>query len=171
MGCMYAGKTTKLIEIYNDYMKKGIKPCVINYSSDNRYHDKLLSSHDKVMIPCIKVKNVYDVFKNDIDLLKKTDVFIINEGQFFDDLFDVVKLLVNDHHKKVYICGLDGDSKRNVFGQMLQLIPICDEYEKLFAKCNICGNNAPFTKRLTDSKEQTLIGGKEMYIPVCRKCY
>lgn len=171
MGCMYAGKTTKLIEIYNDYIKKGTIPCVINYYSDNRYHDKLLSSHDKVMIPCIKVKNIYDAFRNDPELLKKTEVFIINEGQFFSDLFEVVKLLVNKHHKRVYICGLDGDFKRNVFGQMFQLIPICDDYEKLFAKCNICGSNAPFTKRITDNKKQTVIGGSDMYIPVCRKCY
>ena len=171
MGCMYAGKTTKLIEIYNDYKKQGIEPCVINYYGDVRYHNELLSSHDKVMIPCLKVKHIYDAFKDDEQLLERTEVFIINEGQFFADLYDVVRLLVTKHNKKVYVCGLDGDFKMGEFGEIIKLIPLCDEYEKLFAKCNKCGGKASFTKRLSDDKEQTVIGGSDMYIPVCRNCY
>lgn len=170
-GCMYSGKTTRLVDIYHDYRNKGIQSCVINYLDDTRYHEKLLSTHDKVMIPCIKVKHIYDVFEKDTNILHTTKIFIINEGQFFDDLYDVVKLLVEKHHKRVYVCGLDGDFKRNTFGQITQLIPLCDTYEKLFAKCDSCGEKASFTKRLTHSTEQTIIGGKDMYVAVCRKCY
>jgi len=169
-GCMYSGKTTKLIEIYNDYKNKGYTPCVINYFNDTRYHEKLLSTHDKVMIPCTKVKNIYDVFEKDPGILNTTKVFIINEGQFFDDLYDIVKLLVEKHHKRVYVCGLDGDFEKKTFGQITQLIPLCDEYEKLFAKCNGCGEKASFTKRLTSYTQQTMVGGTDMYIAVCRKC-
>ena len=41
--------------------------------------------------------------------------FFINEGQFFDDLQEVVKTLVEDMKKSVYIYGLDGDYRREKF--------------------------------------------------------
>lgn len=171
LGCMYSGKTSRLISIYHDYKKKGKNVCAINYKSDTRYHPELMSSHDKVMIPCHRVDKIYDVFKNNTDLLQTVDVYIINEGQFFPDLYDVVKLLVISHKKTVYVGGLDGDFEMKQFGQIINLIPISTSYEKLYAKCTNCHEKASFTKRLTNNSNQILIGGKETHIPVCRKCY
>ena len=37
---------------------------------------------------------------------KNYDAFFINEGQFFDDLYEAVNYLVNMENKKVYVCGL-----------------------------------------------------------------
>ena len=170
LGCMYAGKTSKLISIYEKNQAAGISTCVINYIEDKRYHDNKMSTHDRKMISCLPVKKVYDVFETDTTLLDSTDAFIINEGQFFSDLYDVVKLLVNVHHKKVYVCGLDGDYKMKKFGQMLDLIPIADHVEKLHAVCTQCKAPSSFTKRLTNETAQKVIGS-DNYIPVCRACH
>ena len=170
LGCMYAGKTSKLISIYEKNQAAGISTCVINYIEDKRYHDNKMSTHDRKMISCLPVKKVYDVFELDSTLLDSTDAFIINEGQFFSDLYDVVKLLVNDHGKKVYVCGLDGDYRMKKFGQMLDLIPIADHVEKLHAVCTLCKAPASFTKRLTNETAQKVIGS-DNYIPVCRACH
>jgi len=170
LGCMYAGKTSKLISIYEKNQAAGISTCVINYIEDKRYHDNKMSTHDRKMISCLPVKKVYDVFEADTTLLDSTDAFIINEGQFFSDLYDVVKLLVNDHGKKVYVCGLDGDYRMKKFGQMLDLIPIADHVEKLHAVCSLCKAPASFTKRLTNETAQKVIGS-DNYIPVCRACH
>jgi thymidine kinase len=96
---------------------------------------------------------------------------LINEGQFFDDLFEVVNDMIN-HGKQVYVCGLDGDFERKKFGQILDLIPLCDKVSKLTTLCAICKNGTLgiFTTRLTSEKEQTIIGS-DSYIPVCRDCY
>jgi thymidine kinase len=83
---------------------------------------------------------------------------------------EVVRLLVRDHNKSVYVGGLDGDYKMNKFGQILDLIPLCDKIEKLHAICSMCKKPAPFTKRLTNETEQTVIGS-DNYIPVCRACH
>ena len=170
LGCMYAGKTSKLISIYEKNKTAGISTCVINYIEDKRYHDNKMSTHDRKMISCLPVQKIYDVFEKDASLLEKTDAFIINEGQFFSDLYDVVKLLVNDHGKKVYVCGLDGDYRMKKFGQMLDLIPIADHVEKLHAVCTLCKAPASFTKRLTNETAQKVIGS-DNYIPVCRACH
>jgi thymidine kinase len=184
LGPMYSGKTSKLLEIYKQCKFCEISVCVINHSLDKRYHDTMLSSHDKVMVPCINVSNLRDLWFNDgmIDLnqlidnsnyklIRSADVILINEGQFFDDLYDVVYDMLRNK-KIIYICGLDGDFERKKFGQILDLIPVCDNITKLASLCSICKNGTPgiFSMRISNEKEQTIIGS-ENYLPVCRNCY
>jgi thymidine kinase len=103
--------------------------------------------------------------------IRRAEVILINEGQFFEDLYDCVIEMLKER-KKVYVAGLDGDFERKKFGQMLDLIPLCDEVTKLTSLCSICKNGAPgiFSLRLTKEKQQTLVGS-DNYIPVCRNCY
>ena len=123
LGPMFSGKTTQTIQIYNKYKYIGKKVFVINYIDDTRYDDSMLSSHDQIKIPCIFISNLTSIYneKNmllcsemvlDSKHMHNADVIIINEGQFFPDLFDIVLKLVEKHGKKVYICGLDGDYKQ-----------------------------------------------------------
>jgi thymidine kinase len=167
LGCMYAGKTSKLINIYNMMKFSNIPTTVINYQEDNRYDNTLMSTHDKKMIPCMKTLNLMKL----VDNMNQYKVIIINEGQFFNDLFEFVKLMLNQD-KHIYVCGLDGDYKMNKFGQMLDLIPCCNEVEKLTAICSMCknGTKAYFTKRISSEKGQKVIGS-DNYLPVCRKCH
>jgi thymidine kinase len=188
LGCMYSGKTSKLVEIYKQCQFCNIPVAVINHSIDKRYDDNLLSTHDKVMIPCIQTNKLLDVWyynnidnnDNDYTQLKflddsvkliNADVILINEGQFFDDLYPAVKHMLQ-HGKQIYICGLDGDFERKRFGQILDLIPLCDKVTKLTSLCSLCKNGTPgiFSKRITSEKEQTVVGS-DNYIPVCRNCY
>jgi thymidine kinase len=183
LGPMYSGKTSKLLEIYKQCSFCDIPVAVINHYSDKRYHDSMLSTHDKIMIPCIQTQCLGDIWKNrDVEdmfnetsmyhlKIRRAEVILINEGQFFEDLYDCVIEMLKER-KKVYVAGLDGDFERKKFGQMLDLIPLCDEVTKLTSLCSICKNGAPgiFSLRLTKEKQQTLVGS-DNYIPVCRNCY
>ena len=186
LGPMYAAKTTRLVEIYKKCQFCNIPVAVINHAIDNRYDDELLSTHDKIKIPCIKTEKIFDIWINPISLEESVDVIprikdkfkvanskviLINEGQFFPDLLEFVIELLN-HGKEVYVCGLDGDFERKKFGQILDLIPLCDKVEKLTSLCSICKNGTKgiFSMRITNEKEQTVVGS-ENYIPVCRGCY
>jgi thymidine kinase len=188
IGSMFSGKSSKLIEIYNQYKFCKIPVAVINHSSDTRYDNDMLSTHDLVKIPCIKTEMLFDIWDEDffLDLEKDTtlvsrykdkirvsacEVILINEAQFFPDLERfVIKML--EYGKKVYLCGLDGDFKRHKFGQILDLIPLCDKITKLTSLCSLCKNGTPgiFTKRITDEETQIVVG-VDNYIPVCRICY
>ena len=186
LGGMYAGKTSRLVEIYKQCNFCNISIAVINHSIDNRYDEQLLSTHDKVKIPCIKTDKLFDIWGEHISLeediklfpritdtlkIANSEVILINEGQFFCDLEDFVKRLLY-YGKKVYVCGLDGDFERKKFGQILDLIPLCDKVTKLTSLCSICKNGTPgiFSKRISTEKEQTVVGS-DNYIPVCRNCY
>jgi len=167
LGSMFSGKTSRLVEIYKQCKFCNIVVEVINHSIDERYDEELMSTHDKIKIPCIKTKKISDVSSK----IENVDVILINEGQFFEDLYDTVDEMLKNG-KKVYICGLDGDFERKKFGQILDLIPLCDKVTKLTSLCSICKNGTPgiFSKRITSEKEQTVVGS-DNYIPVCRDCY
>jgi len=190
LGSMYSGKTSRLVEIYKQCKFCSIPVAVINHSIDTRYEDEdyesLLSTHDKVKIPCIKTDKLFDIWDENISVnetlpvitrvndkfnILNSEVILINEGQFFPDLEEFVKVLLNNG-KKIYVCGLDGDFERKKFGQILDLIPLCDKVTKLTSLCNICknGTHGIFSKRISFETEQTVVGS-DNYIPVCRTCY
>ncbi len=169
IGPMFSGKTSKLLEIFKQCDFCNIPVAVINHSDDTRYHESMLSTHDKIMIPCIQTLKLVDILQ--LEVVTFASVVLINEGQFFEDLYDCVYTLL-EMKKKVYVAGLDGDFKRKRFGQILDLIPLCDKVTKLTSLCNLCknGKEGIFSFRITKESEQTLIGSTN-YIPICRSCY
>jgi thymidine kinase len=185
LGSMFSGKSSALVEVYKKCNFCKINVVVLNHSIDNRYDDELMSTHDKVKIPCIKAERLMDVYiehlnmesNEEIPRIKDkykvgiSEVILINEGQFFPDLEEFVRLMLA-RGKKIYVCGLDGDFERKKFGQLLDLIPLCDKVTKLTSLCSICKDGTPgiFSKRITNEKEQTVVGSTN-YIPVCRSCY
>ena len=183
IGPMFSGKTSKLIEVYKQCIFCNIPVCIINHFIDKRYHQSMMSSHDKIMVPCLQASELNEIWcsdtTNEVDvfsqssqsLVRNSSVILINEGQFFPDLYEVVLDMIQ-HNKTVYICGLDGDFEKKKFGQILDLIPHCDTVTKLTSLCSLCksGKRGIFSMRLTNEKEQTLVGS-DNYIPVCRECY
>jgi thymidine kinase len=172
IGPMYSGKTSKLIEIAKQCNLCDISYVVINHKLDDRFNnvtvnDSMMYTHDKVNIKCIYV----DKIKTIMETINNFDVILINEGQFFTDLYESVEemLLIN---KQVYIAGLDGDFQRKRFGSIIDLIPVCDKVTKLNSLCGVCRDGTPgiFSLRTFQEKEQIVIGSNN-YIPVCRNCY
>jgi thymidine kinase len=130
-------------------------------------YDDMLTTHDKIKIPCVKTNKLMDL---DVDI---HDVILVNEGQFFPDLYEFVDTILQLYQgKKIYVCGLDGDFERKKFGQILDLIPLCDKVTKLTSLCSICKDGTPgiFSKRISGETEQMVVGF-DNYIPVCRRCY
>jgi len=190
LGCMYASKTTSLIQKYNT-LKNVV---VLDYDTErqDKFYEGTLVNHNGVEIPCIKCSKLYDV----LDIYKKRGNFqishefdplndfalstemhatreallnarhiMINEAQFYPDLIEFVKEFTK--MKNVYVYGLDGDFKQEKIGHILDIIPLCDTIQKLKATCK-CGELAIFSKRLSEETEQYLPNAQ--YIPVCRKC-
>lgn len=60
---------------------------------------------------------------------------------------------------------------RRSFGAVLDIIPLADSVTKLTARCEVCGQKAFFTLRKTRDTRTELIGGADVYMPVCRKHY
>ena len=168
IGPMFSGKTSYLLGVYNAISSINNRVVAINHTIDDRYTQGYMCTHDDKKVKCSSVTDLRDFCNKNID---NYDVFLINEGQFFENLYETVLNLVDKHNKQVYVCGLDGDFKRNKMGEILDLIPISDKVVKLKSRCSICGEDAIFTCRMVSKNDQVLVGGSDMYQPLCRKCY
>lgn len=60
---------------------------------------------------------------------------------------------------------------RRSFGSVLDIIPLADTVTKLTAQCELCGKHALFTLRKSNETQTELIGGSDVYMPVCRQHY
>ena len=167
IGGMFSGKSTELIRRINKEKSINKKLLVINYAEDNRYSKDSVITHDSVKVKCLKLLKLGEVMQ----LYNQYESIFIDEAQFFPDLYDIVKILVDTHKKHVVIAGLDGDSNRKEFGDILKLIPISDSVDKLTAYCSKCNNGtiALFSKKIIDNGVKIDIGNN--YIPVCRNHY
>ena len=152
LGCMYSGKTSKLISDVN--RNHGL---VIDYDTGD--NTTSLLNHDLQSIPCTKTQTLMNIELNYSSIY-------INEAQFFSDLIPFVKMALS-MNINIHVYGLDGDFKQDTFGTILQLIPMCDSYVKLYATCR-CGALAPFSKRLSENVEQ--YSPHDQYVPSCRRC-
>ena len=167
---MFSGKTSELIRECRRNLKIKRKILAINYINDNRYSDTdYITSHNLDKVECIKVSKLSDVNEN---IVRDVDCVMIDEGQFFPDLKEYVIKWCEEFKKFILVIGLDGDYKREKFGQILDLIPYCDNVYKLNALCTKCndGTEALFTHRITHENSQISIGSTN-YIPLCRTHY
>ena len=173
LGCMYSGKSTELLRLTKRYQAIGKNILLINHTNDTRTGNSV-KTHRNETENALKITNLMDMFSisNQKTAIIKADVIGIDEAQFFGDLYEFV-LAIEQFGKTIIISGLDGDSDRKPFGQILQCIPLCDRVVKLTAMDMVDKDGTPaiFTKRIVKKEGQVLVGATESYIAVSRKNY
>ena len=168
IGCMFSGKTSMLINRYNRYSIGGKKCLMIKYEMDKRYSDKETATHDGIKVQATSCKLLVEI-KQIVDS-GAYDVICIDEVQFFQDAPIYIDIWANNG-LIVEACGLNGTFERKSFPIMSQLIPLANSITHLTAICKQTGKKGCYTKRLTDNKEQIVIGGANMYQAVDRKTF
>ena len=171
IGCMFSGKSTELLRRLNRYNAINFNTLLINNANDTRTENSI-KTHDNVVKTAIKVNNLIDLFTTYKKEYQQADVIGIDEAQFFPDLLDFVLKSERDN-KIIIIAGLDGDSNRKPFGQILDCIPLCDHVIKLSAMDMVSkdGTFGIFTKRIVDDDNLICIGSNKEYMAVSRKNY
>lgn len=170
LGPMFSGKSSRILSIVSRYSAIGMSILVIKHSADNRYSQNEVATHDGRRAPCVSVGEFSEINEG---FLRSFQVIVVEEAQFFRDLVQFVKYTVDDLHKNVFLVGLDGDSERRPFGEILQCIPLADRVEKITALCGGCANGAEaiFTRRRVPCDRQMVVAGSNLYEAVCRSCY
>ena len=168
IGPMFSGKSTELIRFIRKLKVIDTTYLLINNKLDNRYGNNIISTHDKEKESCLSIDTLDEIIKTDEYL--NASYILIEEAHFFKDLYDFVILSLSKD-KKIIIYGLDGDYKQKPIGDILRLIPHCDDIVKLKSYCKLCndGTDGNFTIRKSDNTNQLVVGGDDIYSSVCRK--
>ena len=166
-GAMFSGKTEELIRRLNRALIARQKVEIFKPVIDTRYHDTYVVSHDESQIRSTPVHFAQDILL----LAANSEVVGIDEAQFFEnDLIDIVTKLA-DQGKRVIVAGLDMDYKGRPFGPMPALMAIAEYVTKVHPICIRCGAIAVYSHRLSEDIDTVVLGEKEAYEPLCRRCY
>jgi thymidine kinase len=170
IGPMWSSKSTTLLAYHRKYHAIGKNALLINHASDLRYIQDGVCTHDGQAEQCHMVNTMADVVR--LPEYATADMVLVNEGQFFPDLLEVVTRECDATDKIFIVCGLAGGYARQPVGQILQLIPHAEAVEKLEGFCQECadGTPGPFTKRKAPLHPgESLVGGGDHYKCVCRE--
>jgi thymidine kinase len=172
LGPMFAGKSSMVLQKVRRAETLGWKHLVITCAIDTRYDlsGAAVVTHDQTRCGALGVKVLEGV--RDLDAYRVAKLVIIEEAQFFPDLYDFVVAAVEADGKEVVVVGLDGDSDRKPFGDILRLVPLADDLVRLTALCKRCGDGtaALFSALVKGTKEsQVCVGGADRYEPMCRR--
>jgi thymidine kinase len=127
LGPMFSGKSTELIRQTRLMKVIGKKVMVIKPKIDNRYVEGKVTSHNWETVECEVIEKLAEITD---DKIVDVSLIIVDEGQFFSDLKQIVLYWVETLNKNVVIGGLDGDFKRKPMGQILDLVPYADKVNK-----------------------------------------
>jgi len=171
IGPMFSGKSTEVNRRISRY-KLVKKTVILKWDGDFRKDETKdeFITHSNIKVKCVRVKVNLMLF---LDKVQKYDVIAIDEGHFFQNLFEFVKIICNRYGKIVIISALDSDSKQVPFLEVCKLVSIADEILKLKSLCGKCfEENAIFNYKINSTNETKRIdvGGREKYIPLCREC-
>jgi thymidine kinase len=179
VGPMFSEKTTEMVSSVRRAAHAKKSGVIIKWLGDTRYENgDVVAAHSELRqkstgespsaapIRVISAKRLCDV-----DVTE--DVVGVDEGQFYPDLIEACTRWAGEG-RRVIIAALDGDYLRRPFGQVCDLIPLCEFVHKRRGVCMVCQHHeSAFTQRINVSADNEVIsvGGAEKYRSVCRECY
>lgn len=169
IGPMFSGKTSWLIEELGKYPSHEI--IAIRSFVDTRYSTKELVTHDKKKIKAITAKGKRDIL---LALREKPTASIlgVDEVQFFKPTITELFEKLKNKNFKILVAGLDLDHKNRIWDTTEAALKVADKINKLVAICAVCGKrNATITNRKGQRDQKIVIGGSELYEPLCMKDY
>lgn len=164
-GCMYSGKSLNLIkktlELEKSY--ECFKPSI-----DIRNGDFIVSRDiTNMKLPAKRINNLEEILES------KAEIIVLDEIQFFseENFTSVIKKL-KKNNKIVLMSGLDRIANGEFWKIYLIAESLADKVIKLTAKCDLCGNIATYSKKISGTSSDVEIeNGNVKYIPVCEKCF
>jgi len=166
-GSMFSGKTEELIRRLKRAQFANQKIAVFKPELDKRYSDEDVVSHDLHSVKSRPISSPAAMLEVSDDI----EVIGVDEAQFFDSSLGEVCQKLADRGMRVIIAGLDTDYLGHPFGPIPALLAIAEDVQKVHAICVKCGDLANHSHRLSRSKDLVVLGEKDIYEPLCRKCF
>jgi thymidine kinase len=173
VGGMFSGKSTELQRQGKRKELAGVTVLYVKPATDNRYDKDSISTHDGSNVHA----HVLETSQSILGLVgmfgdyENNTTVCIDEVQFFDSgIVRVIELLLR-MGIDVVCSGLDLDRFGEPFGVVPELLCKAETVIKLKAVCQGCGEDAWVSYGKFQAEEQTVVGEKEKYVPLCRSCY
>ena len=164
-GCMFAGKTTELINRLKLLNKKYL---LVKPKLDTRDRKTQICTHDGLFEKARQIHNLSEILHS----LEGVQVLGIDEAQFFNESILVEIENIASQGITIVIAGLEKDYLNKPFGCMDKIIALSSSTTRLKAECSRCKHPATYSHRKPNYlKSQVLIGDENQYEALCERCF
>jgi thymidine kinase len=183
IGPMFCGKTTEMLSRVRRAAMARTPSVVVKFSGDVRYDAGNLdgpavcthADTRQVTTPKTNMSEPIRVVAAsalaDVEPELSEIVIGVDEGQFYPDLVAACTKWASEG-RRVIVAALDGDFARRPFGEVCNLVPLCESVSKQNGVCMVCrSRSSAFTQRIGTSTALVDIGTCDKYRAVCRACY
>jgi len=164
-GCMFSGKTARLIECLTAARRAGQRTLACKHRLDKRYDASALITHDGRRFPARAVETAEEILR----LAADCQLIGIDEGQFFGRALLPACDMLLGRSTDVIVAGIDHDAWGQPFPPLPELCLRADAVERLSAPCTVCGRPAAFSQRMVPVVNGQMVGGPDEYQPRCRE--
>jgi len=172
-GPVCCGKSEELLRKINRYEIAGYNVLVVKPKTDTRSMTvKSRNGSERTCIELGSPEEIFNEIKNYEEKYKKhIDIIAFDEGQFYIDLYRVIRELLLKQYK-IIVSALDSDFNGEPFGDITKLVTLSDSVQKLTAVCMSCRcDHAIFSQKLKVGGDQIEVGDLELYQPRCINCF
>lgn len=176
---MNSGKSLQLMSVAHNMDERNVPSLTIKPEIDTRDGKNQIYSRIGISRPCITFspdENLYELVKSKENINELKWIFV-DEAQFLtEEQVDQLSDIVDTFDINVMCYGLRTDFKSKLFPGSKRLFELADTIEEIKSTCS-CGNkniiNARVDKEgnVMSNGPQTLVGGDDRYISMCRKCW
>ena len=167
-GCMFSGKTSRLIHRLKRAGAAGQPISAFKHHLDRRYSSTQIVSHDGRRWSAQAVVGGAELLAR----CNGARVVGIDEGQFFDRGLVAACATLRDQGRWVILAGLNLDCRGRPFWPMDEIAAIADDVLLARATCSVCRAKAEYTYRKAPVvADADMVGGSEMYEPRCETCF
>jgi len=164
-GPMYAGKTDELFRRLKRHHMARRNVLLIKSKLDDRYStdDSQSASHSGKLFPAQAVNEINEATTTGYDVIG------VDEGQFMGpELTRWCHHMASNCGKIVIVACLDTNFRMDPWENVMALVCVAEVNVKLSAICCVCGKDAFFSRKITDSTKEVEVGGQDLYVPTCR---
>ena len=174
---MNSGKSIEILKVAHNYEEQGksviLMTSILDTSSGHgRIVSRMGLNRDAIALE--DDSNVFEIVK---EKNPNAACVLIDECEFMtkDQVLQATQV-VDDLGIPVMTFGLKNDFKNELFEGTKYLLLYADKLEEMKTICWFCTKKATMNMRMANGKpvydgEQVVIGGNEMYYPVCRRHY
>lgn len=165
-GPMMSKKTTSLVKKYKSLPQE--QTIFINHSLNSRgFLTHCKTNHNIAVCSVSGIEDLESILEFNCGGPK---TICIDEIQFFEpDVYTIIEKYSNVFD--FYIGGLNKDYTGKPFRTTANVAMIADNITVLSAVCSECSAEATYSYRVVNDSSLILVGGEDVYIPLCRKCY
>ncbi|PMD67775.1 thymidine kinase [Companilactobacillus nuruki] len=176
-GAMNSGKSIEILKVAHNYEEQGKSVILMTSILDTRSGTGKIESRMGLNREAIALKDDSNVFEIVKSKNPSAACVLIDECEFMTKA-QVLQAtqVVDDLGIPVMAFGLKNDFRNELFEGTKYLLLYADKLEEMKTICWFCTKKATMNMRMANGKpvydgDQVVIGGNEMYYPVCRRHY